>query len=120
MPQRTFDTFIFDLDGTLLDTVPDLVLLTNWVLEQVGCPTRTPEEILSFVGGGVRRLIYLALPDDASPELQERAMVLWAARFRVYDRRTEGALPRHTGAAGPAVGARLRRGCGVEQAAGGR
>ena len=89
MPQRTFDTFIFDLDGTLLDTVPDLVLLTNWVLEQVGCPTRTPEEILSFVGGGVRRLIYLALPDDASPELQERAMDLWNAHFHEYYHHTK-------------------------------
>lgn len=83
-PTPPFDTFIFDLDGTLLDTVPDLALLTNWVLEQVDCPPRTTEEILSFVGGGVRRLIYLALPEDATPELQERAMDLWNKHFHEY------------------------------------
>lgn len=88
-PERTFDTFIFDLDGTLLDTVPDLVLLTNWILEQVGCPTRTPEEILSFVGSGVRRLIYLALPEDASEEMRKRAMELWNANFHEYYHHTE-------------------------------
>lgn len=84
MTSRTFDTFIFDLDGTLLDTIPDLVLLTNKILEDVGCPTRTPEEILSFVGAGVRRLIYLALPEGSSPELQERAMDLWNEGFHDY------------------------------------
>lgn len=83
-PARRFDTFIFDLDGTLLDTVPDLVLLTNWILEQLGCPPRTTEEILSFVGAGVRRLIYLALPPDASEETRERAMELWNAHFHEY------------------------------------
>lgn len=84
IPKHQFDTFIFDLDGTLLDTVPDLVLLTNWILEQVGCPTRTTEEIVSFVGSGVRRLIYLALPEDASEETRNRAMELWNANFHEY------------------------------------
>ncbi len=81
---KKFDTFIFDLDGTLLDTIPDLVLLTNSILTDLGFPERTPEEILSFVGSGVRRLIYLALPEGATPEEQERAMDLWNARFHDY------------------------------------
>lgn len=89
MPDHRFDTFIFDLDGTLLDTVPDLVLLTNRILEEVGCPPRTPEEILSFVGAGVRRLIYLALPEGSSPELQERAMDLWNEHFHDYYHHTK-------------------------------
>lgn len=79
-----FKNFIFDLDGTLLDTVPDLVLLTNRILEEVGCPTRTQEEILSFVGSGVRRLIYLALPENSSEELQDKAMALWNKLFYDY------------------------------------
>lgn len=89
MSQHRFDTFIFDLDGTLLDTVPDLVLLTNRILEEVGCPTHTPEEILSYVGAGVRRLIYLALPGDAPEELQERAMALWNEHFHEYYHHTK-------------------------------
>ena len=81
---RTFRTFIFDLDGTLLDTVPDLVLLTNRILAEVGAPERTKDEILSFVGSGVRRLIYLALPEDASEETREEAMALWNKWFHEY------------------------------------
>ncbi len=84
MEQRTFDTFIFDLDGTLLDTVPDLTLLTNRVLREVGVPEHTQEEILGYVGSGVRRLMQLALPSDASDEMRERAMALWNAHFAEY------------------------------------
>ncbi len=83
-PAHAFDTFIFDLDGTLLDTVPDLVLLTNSILEELGYPTRTTDEILSFVGAGVRRLIYLALPEGTPAEVQECAMDLWNERFHEY------------------------------------
>lgn len=79
-----FHNFIFDLDGTLLDTVPDLTLLTNSILEKLDCPTHTQEEILSYVGSGVRRLIYLALPPDSSEELQEEAMKLWNENFHEY------------------------------------
>lgn len=81
---RAFDNFIFDLDGTLLDTLPDLVLLTNGILESLGYPTRTQEEILSFVGNGVRRLMIQALPEDASPEAEEAAMKLWNEKFYDY------------------------------------
>lgn len=81
---HTFRNFIFDLDGTLLDTIPDLVLLTNHILEQVECPLHTREEIVSYVGNGVRRLMYQALPHDASEELRERAMDLWNEKFHHY------------------------------------
>ncbi len=76
-----FDTFIFDLDGTLLDTLPDLVLLTNNILETLGYPTRSEAEILSFVGNGVRRLIQQALPENTPPDMEEKAMYLWNAQF---------------------------------------
>lgn len=84
METRKFRNFIFDLDGTLLDTVPDLVLLTNHILREVGCPEHTQEEIVSYVGAGVRRLIYLALPDDASDELLDKAVGLWNEMFYDY------------------------------------
>lgn len=80
----TFRNFIFDLDGTILDTLPDLVLLTNNILSELGCPERSEAEILSFVGNGVRRLMYQALPDDASEEICDRAMELWNERFYNY------------------------------------
>lgn len=86
--KNTFKHFIFDLDGTLLDTIPDLTLLTNDILKALGCPEHTQEEILSYVGSGVRRLIYLALPPDSDPNLQEEAMDLWNANFHKYYQHT--------------------------------
>lgn len=83
-----FSAFIFDLDGTLLDTMPDLVFLTNRILREIGAPEHTPEEILGYVGAGVRRLIYMALPEDATDEQIERAMELWNAHFAEYHEHT--------------------------------
>ena len=53
---------VSDLDGTLLHTLPDLVSLTNRALRDAGFSERTEEEILSFVGNGVRALMYQAVP----------------------------------------------------------
>ena len=59
---------IFDLDGTLLDTIGDLHQSTNYALEKFGFPLRTREEVNSFVGNGLRRLIRLAVPEDTTEE----------------------------------------------------
>lgn len=59
---------LFDLDGTLLNTLEDLKDSVNYVLRQYGCPERSLEEIRNFVGNGAEQLIRLALPggeDDA-------------------------------------------------------
>ncbi len=53
---------IFDLDGTLLDTLGDLHAATNAVLTRFGYPPRTLEEVRNFVGNGAERLIRLAVP----------------------------------------------------------
>ena len=78
-----FDTFVFDLDGTLLDTLPDLVVLTNAALNEQGFPSRTADEIHSFVGNGARALMYQAVPADASPEQAEAAMRRWMELYPV-------------------------------------
>lgn len=63
---------IFDLDGTLLDSLQDLYLSTNATLSHFGCPERTFEEIRRFVGNGARRLIRYALPgEENDPDLEE-------------------------------------------------
>lgn len=74
---RAIDTIVFDLDGTLLDTLPDLVVLTNAALAEQGFPTRTPEEINSFVGKGVRHLVVQAVPENTPEEVIDVVMVRW-------------------------------------------
>lgn len=53
MAMRPYDTVIFDLDGTLLDTLGDLADSTNYALALHGLPARTLEEVRQFVGNGV-------------------------------------------------------------------
>ncbi len=63
---------VFDLDGTLLNTLDDLQDSMNYVLSSNGMPTRTYEEIRSFVGNGIKRLIELSVSKDCSNELFEK------------------------------------------------
>ncbi len=53
---------IFDLDGTLLDTLEDLADSVNEMLEKFSCPARSYEEIRQFVGNGMRKLVERSLP----------------------------------------------------------
>lgn len=57
------DTLIFDMDGTLLNTIEDIADSVNYILNKYGYPLRTFEEILSFVGNGATRLLGQALPN---------------------------------------------------------
>ena len=60
-----FETVLFDLDGTLLYTLPDMALALNRALTLHGHPPRTLREIRSFVGNGVRKLVERSLPAGA-------------------------------------------------------
>ena len=67
-----YNAVLFDLDGTLLDTLGDLHLGVNVVLETHGYPQRTLEEIRPSVGNGARELIRCALPaGTAETEIEE-------------------------------------------------
>ena len=59
---------IFDLDGTLLDTVADLANATNYALSLCGYPTHPTEAYYQFVGNGINMLFFRALPEDARTE----------------------------------------------------
>ena len=63
-----YNTVIFDLDGTLLNTLEDLGDSVNFALKSFGYPTRTYEEIRIFVGNGVKDLVTKAVPDDTDEE----------------------------------------------------
>ena len=73
--------FIFDMDGTLLHSLPDLAIAANEALEQMGFPPRTYEEVLSFMGEGSQRLIDRCVPTNATPEQRRQTFDLWR---RIY------------------------------------
>ena len=70
---------LFDLDGTLLDTLEDLMDATNYALATYGHPARTLQEIRRFVGNGAENLILKALPEDHKDDLAKTL-----ATFRTY------------------------------------
>ena len=63
---------IFDLDGTLLDTLEDLKDSLNVVLDKKHLPERTLEEVRQFVGNGIHKLIERAVPEGTSGEVVEQ------------------------------------------------
>ena len=75
---------IFDLDGTLLDTLPDLTALTNAVMDARGFPRHTPERILTFVGSGARVLMRRAVPADVPDSELDGLMQLWRDLYPEY------------------------------------
>ena len=60
-----YNTYIFDLDGTLLDTLQDLANSVNYALRQYGLPEHSLDDVRRFVGNGVRLLMERAVPDGA-------------------------------------------------------
>ncbi|HRD65890.1 MAG TPA: phosphoglycolate phosphatase [Candidatus Competibacter sp.] len=75
----------FDLDGTLVDSVPDLTAAVNVMLRQLGLPAREEAQVRAWVGNGMDNLIHRALTDDmagrAEPELFARAKPLYKAAY---------------------------------------
>lgn len=63
-----FKLAVFDMDGTILDTLEDLHDSLNVILEKYGYPVRTMEEVRSFVGNGILKLIERAVPSECSKE----------------------------------------------------
>lgn len=64
-----YDTFIFDLDGTLLDTLQDLATSVNYALAEYGLPTHSIDDVRQFVGNGVRVLMERAIPNGVQNPL---------------------------------------------------
>lgn len=78
-----YNAVLFDLDGTLLDTLGDLHLGVNYILEKHGYSRRTLEEIRSFVGNGARELMRCALPESVGEEELESILAEYLDWYRV-------------------------------------
>lgn len=87
---------LFDLDGTLLNTLDDLADATNATLKHYGCPERTVEEVRQFIGNGAERLIRLALSGkDSDPPVAEALAYYqhyYATHCRIKTRPYDGIL----------------------------
>lgn len=75
-----YQAVIFDLDGTLLNTLDDLKDGVNYALRLNGYPERSLEEIRRFVGNGIRKLIERAVPEGIDAQEQEKVFL----EFRSY------------------------------------
>jgi haloacid dehalogenase superfamily, subfamily IA, variant 1 with third motif having Dx(3-4)D or Dx(3-4)E len=69
---QQYETYIFDLDGTLLDTLDDLAAAVNYTLRTYGMPEHSRDDIRRFVGNGVRMLMTRAVPNgEQNPQFEE-------------------------------------------------
>ena len=67
-------TLVFDMDGTVLNTLEDLTVSMNYVMEKFELPARTLEEYRLFFGNGVKEALRLSLPAGTSPEILDDMM----------------------------------------------
>lgn len=88
---------IWDLDGTLLDTLGDLAASTNAALQKNGLPQRTVDEVRQFVGNGIGKLIERAVPAGYPAEDTKRVLEDFVAHYAQHSRDTtrpyDGVLP---------------------------
>lgn len=75
---------VFDMDGTLLDTLEDLADSLNYILEINGYPGRTIDEVRSFVGNGIHKLIERALPPGTDAEEIDRVFEQYVPYYQEH------------------------------------
>lgn len=90
---KRYKAIIFDLDGTLLDTLADLAEGTNYALRVNGFPERTLDEIRRFVGNGARRLIERAVPDGQMEAALEKVRQDFNVYYKLHCKDHTGPYP---------------------------
>jgi len=81
---RRFDTVLFDLDGTLLDTLEDICGAANHTLRELGYPERTLAEMRRFVGNGAEMQMRRALGAGANEETVAKALALYKPYYAAH------------------------------------
>ena len=82
----SYQTYIFDLDGTLLDTLDDLTDSVNYALSFFGRKTYTRETIRTFIGNGLSVLIERALGGEKDTDLHAKVLAKFKEYYRVHNR----------------------------------
>lgn len=90
---NTYKTYIFDLDGTLLDTLNDLHASCNYALRTHGMPERSVEEVRQFVGNGVKKLMERAIPNGLDNPLFEDTLQTFRQHYLLHNLDTTRPYP---------------------------
>lgn len=77
-----YKAVIFDLDGTLLDTLEDLADSVNEMLRAFSCPERSLEEIRLFVGNGMKKLVERSVPENFDKSRQNSAYEFFRQSYK--------------------------------------
>ncbi len=92
-----YNTYIFDLDGTLLSTLADLAASCNYALRTNGMPERTLDEVRRFVGNGVKKLMERATPNGLQNPLFDKTLADFRQHYMKHNLDTtcpyEGVMP---------------------------
>ncbi len=80
-----YSAAIFDMDGTILNTLDDLASSTNHALACFGMPARSTDEVRRFVGNGIRRLIAQAVPSGTNEAVQEQVYNTFCEHYATHD-----------------------------------
>lgn len=75
---------VFDMDGTILNTIDDLFNSVNFALSTCGYPLRTKEEVLSFVGNGVKLLVQRAMPQGVTEQQFDECFDIFMQHYGVH------------------------------------
>ena len=75
---------IFDLDGTLLNTLDDLANAGNYALEKMGFPVHETEKYKYFVGNGIPKLIERILPQNVTDEIKQHTYEIFCSYYQEH------------------------------------
>ncbi len=85
---KRYKIVLFDMDGTILDTLRDLSDSVNWALRTCGLPERAYEENRRFLGNGIINLIHRAVPEGTDPEKETEVRTVYKHRYEAHCRDT--------------------------------
>lgn len=88
-----YKAVIFDMDGTILNTLEDLKNATNYTLRKFNMPERTLEEVRMFVGNGIRKLIERAVPFGTTKEKIDELLKVFLEYYEIHSSDNTSAYP---------------------------
>lgn len=88
-----YKAVIFDMDGTILNTLEDLKNATNYTLRKFNMPERTLEEVRMFVGNGIRKLIERAVPAETTKEKIDELLKVFLEYYEIHSSDNTCAYP---------------------------